>query len=746
MEARRRLPDEPLPMRITCWGAAESVETRRLPAGVTVEPAYGPDETATVMRSLDALVVPSLMRESFSIVAREALLAGVPVICSDSGGPEEVVHHGSNGLVVESGNPAAWAAALARWSGDPQLRQRLSRGAGARPAGVIDLTGQAAHLEQVYAGLPVPPRPKAATPAAPPDLLIISGIEGAPLRYRAHQLAAAHRALGGRITLLDHRHRRIPEAISTGGLVVFYRVPWSTWTRTCVEAAQGRGAHVVFSVDDLIFTPELRDRIPAVRSLPPTEAEQWMEGVRRYQDTARACGVVLASTPAIAEAAKAQGLVAAIQPNGLSTETALLSQAALWCTREERAERRAGGVVRMGYLSGTTTHDTDWAMIEPAIAKVLQEREDAELWLIGPVRVGADLDQHPRVRRIGFRPYQELPRVQAELDIVLAPLEPDLEFSEAKSAVKWVEAAACRIPVVASPTGPFRTAIEHGVTGVLAGPTDWYDQVDHLAGDADAREQIGRAARADVYLRHGPAALAEAWARTYPKLLEARPANLVAAALPSAAQDEHPTVPSLEPEPSGGYLDAQPTPAVRTSSRLGGAAVLETTLQCRYPRLCRVDIRTATFGASAVAELELELRDGARVVRQGRIGPDAIADDGWTAWAFDPATTSGGPELTLRLTQPEAPAGRGIAWWASDESTLCVRTWAYAGRDEICAFAMGASAGRSAAYRRPNAAIALWHKGRHSLASQGASATSQRVVRYVRRWWRGRRARRRTGS
>ena len=149
MEARRLLPDNPLPMQLICWGAGSSVASRRLPAGVQILPPYPPGQASEVMRSLDALAVPSLMRESFSIVAREALLHGVPVITSDSGGPEEVVLDGDNGLVVESGSAPAWAAALQRWSSDPSLRRRLKGGAARQPA-LLTQAGQAEHLESIY--------------------------------------------------------------------------------------------------------------------------------------------------------------------------------------------------------------------------------------------------------------------------------------------------------------------------------------------------------------------------------------------------------------------------------------------------------------------------------------------------------------------------------------------------------------------------------------------------------------------
>ena len=63
-----------------------------------------------MLSASDVLVIPSIARESFSIAAREALLAGAAVITSDCLGPEEVVRHGENGFVVPTGDAAALAA------------------------------------------------------------------------------------------------------------------------------------------------------------------------------------------------------------------------------------------------------------------------------------------------------------------------------------------------------------------------------------------------------------------------------------------------------------------------------------------------------------------------------------------------------------------------------------------------------------------------------------------------------------
>ena len=57
----------------------------------------------------------------------EALAAGVPVIANDSGGTREQVLHARTGLMLETTDPAALAAALRRILEDPALARRLSR-------------------------------------------------------------------------------------------------------------------------------------------------------------------------------------------------------------------------------------------------------------------------------------------------------------------------------------------------------------------------------------------------------------------------------------------------------------------------------------------------------------------------------------------------------------------------------------------------------------------------------------------
>ncbi len=74
------------------------------------------------------VAVPS-HNESFGLVAVEAQACGTPVVAAAVGGLTTVVRDGHSGLLLDTHDPVAWAAALARVAGDADLRARLSAGA-----------------------------------------------------------------------------------------------------------------------------------------------------------------------------------------------------------------------------------------------------------------------------------------------------------------------------------------------------------------------------------------------------------------------------------------------------------------------------------------------------------------------------------------------------------------------------------------------------------------------------------------
>jgi glycosyltransferase involved in cell wall biosynthesis len=79
----------------------------------------GGEQLARELAEASVLALPSVWPEPFGLVGIEALAAGRPVVASATGGIEDWLEHGVNGLRVPAGDPAALAAALNELLADP---------------------------------------------------------------------------------------------------------------------------------------------------------------------------------------------------------------------------------------------------------------------------------------------------------------------------------------------------------------------------------------------------------------------------------------------------------------------------------------------------------------------------------------------------------------------------------------------------------------------------------------------------
>ena len=77
-------------------------------------------------------------------------------------------------------------------------------------------------------------------------------------------------------------------------------------------------------------------------------------------------------------------------------------------------------------------------------------------------------------------------------DINIATLA-DTRFNRCKSAIKWYEASALKIPTLASNAGPYADEIVDGETGLLfSTPQEFVEKLELLVKDPDLRKRIGQ--------------------------------------------------------------------------------------------------------------------------------------------------------------------------------------------------------------------------------------------------------------
>jgi glycosyltransferase involved in cell wall biosynthesis len=109
---------------------------------------FRPDVTVP-LRNFNAFVLAS-RSEGFSIATVQAMASGLPVVATKSGGPEEIITDGVDGLLVPRDDPASLAAAMLRLVGDEALRRSLGSAARRSARARFSLTSMLARYEEIY--------------------------------------------------------------------------------------------------------------------------------------------------------------------------------------------------------------------------------------------------------------------------------------------------------------------------------------------------------------------------------------------------------------------------------------------------------------------------------------------------------------------------------------------------------------------------------------------------------------------
>jgi glycosyltransferase involved in cell wall biosynthesis len=344
--------------------------------------------------------------------------------------------------------------------------------------------------------------------------LFVSGPGGEAPRYRCCHQAEQFELVGQSADVGYFAELDLEALVDHYERFVLYRVPWDERVERFVERARERGKPVVADVDDLVFDPTRAHLIHELSLLNGDARREREESIARLGATLAAVDGVVVSTEPLRTAAGRLNPRVAVVPNVVSAE---MVEAA------ERAARRArpeGDEVIVAYLSGTSTHDRDFLEAADAVLGALERFPQVQFWAVGFLSLDERFDAYgDRVVRLPFRHWRRLPSLLAQIDVNLAPLESQNEFTDAKSALKYLEAALVAVPTLASATTDFRRVIDPELNGVLASDqSEWREALGRLVESPELRRRLGDVARRDVLDRHTTAAHA---AETYAAFLAA---------------------------------------------------------------------------------------------------------------------------------------------------------------------------------------------------------------------------------
>lgn len=242
---------------------------------------------------------------------------------------------------------------------------------------------------------------------------------------------------------------------------VFFRCPLNETTEKFVKLAKKYQKTVLYDIDDLVFDTKYTDTIPYVTALEKKEREAYDENVRAYGQLLDLCQGAVTTTGELSEALKLHVKEVCINRNRASEEMMQISETAL----NQKTEHKE--VVRLGYFSGSITHNPDIEMLLPVLLKLMRQYKNLEFASVGELEIPEELKEFAdRIKILPFVDWKNLPKLISDVDINLAPLE-DTIFNRAKSENKWVEASLVQVVTVASNLGAFADTIENQKTGFL---------------------------------------------------------------------------------------------------------------------------------------------------------------------------------------------------------------------------------------------------------------------------------------
>lgn len=318
-------------------------------------------------------------------------------------------------------------------------------------------------------------------------------------RYRCLHLQEQLRELGYESEVVEWFAQSAinPGAADDYDAFFLYRLAMSPPLRQLINRAQQLKKPLIFDADDLIFEPDLIEWHRAVRRLSAADQQLHGEGVRRYRETLLACDAATMATPLLAEFAGKAARAAYVHRNALGSEMMATAEQ-LYRQRQSRAPNESFVI---GYGSGTPTHEIDFEEVAQALRRILNRYRHVKLWIVGPLTLSENFPAE-RVVRFPLTDWRGWFELLSQMDVALAPLELGNIFCRAKSEIKFVEAAALGVPVVASDIDPFRDSMSKEHDGFLAAnEKEWEYALSLLIEQPERRSQMGENARRTV-LQH----------------------------------------------------------------------------------------------------------------------------------------------------------------------------------------------------------------------------------------------------
>ena len=317
-------------------------------------------------------------------------------------------------------------------------------------------------------------------------ILIIDGVENIIpqcTRYRVLNKAEQLRKNGFAVKVVNASEFQVSQAQYASHIII-YRASWSIQLQLLCDLAKSENKPVYFDIDDLVFDTVYTDQLSYTQGLSEKEKGNYDAGVRNYGKMLAACDGAITSTNQLKEELLKYQATVLLNRNLASSELMEVSSCFIKDYNQQSQQ------VKIGYFSGSISHNENFELIKPALKKLLEAYPFIELHIVGHLDIPTDMKVYEQQIIVhDYVDWKTLPQLISQVDINLAPLV-DSIFNRAKSEIKWLEAAMVKVPTIASDIGAFADMVIDGQTGLLAKEDEWNEKLDSLIFSAELRQKL----------------------------------------------------------------------------------------------------------------------------------------------------------------------------------------------------------------------------------------------------------------
>ena len=405
---------------------------------------------------IDLFFIPAVWPETFSYTTSEIMAMNMPLAVFDIGAPAERVKDYARGAVLPLG---------------------------ASPAEILESLKALAKRCGIFE-----------QPVKRRKVLFLMELESYATRYRIEHFREQLAVAGYASDCLE-LEKDLKVDLKGYSSVVLYRLTDIAFTEKLAAQARALSVPVYYDIDDLVFD---YDKISYLEFLKGRDYQNFRQMTQQVHRCMELSDGFITSTETLAEELRAEfpEKPVTVRRNVCSMEMQILSAEAY----ENRTEE--GEIVRIGYFSGSHTHDRDFAVVEELLVEIMQKYPNVHL-VMGGVFDTVRFDSYQeRITKLPFMDWQKLPEAIANTDINLMPLE-DTRFHACKSENKWMEAALVHVPSILSANEEMRRVIKDGEDGILcADEQQWREGLTRLIEDGELRRTIAENAHRTVLERY----------------------------------------------------------------------------------------------------------------------------------------------------------------------------------------------------------------------------------------------------